>query len=835
MSYQVASDRCSAKGMKTCTAQRWTDSVAVYCAYGRELGRYLMWTAQSCQLKIKINQAGEIAIVHDVTPDFSGQKKVWPGANETTENFFQPVWIAKFNVAKCAETPGCTVNTGGCTCSITVEESVAFPSPPASRDDVIRECFIGGVDPSVAPEEYADLGSCNIPGIVKVYSKQGSSCSQLRSDDVFEYTDDFGITRFAKNMVSKAKIGDTYSLRTPVQFVSLVDPEERDTLHEFEAVLDSIFYHPNNPPFIAMNMLQRFGHSNPSPALISTVAWAYRNGDYMGIGSKKYGDLSALIAAILLHPESTSLTLLSDPTFGQVREPLVKVVSYMRSMEYQHDSPLYIPLLNNLQAVIRQGTFEQPSVFNYYLPEYSPPGPIGASGLVSPESMLLAGSAVTSLVDGMFRMTKNGLDQCLAGFATYGAGNCATTDGDTSSSLGALGFSNIQGTHDEVLDQVILTLTSNCLAADKRELIKQTTSSEFQSGDKRKATRAMMQLVASTPEFQTTSLAQNTAVPRPKKPVSGTASSDYKVVIFFFFAGGIDSYSILAPKGACHAQYAEARGPILAIPPEGLLDIDATKGTGQACDTFGVHNKFRLAKELHDAGELTFFANMGLLQFPVNKFNYTRTQSRLFSHNSQQYDLQRLDIKNVAGRTGVGGRLMDELAKLGFKTSSNTVSTHAHIAAGDPVVRNPTRQISVGVPESFNSNPTLRNLTSRVTRLNGKGSSTVRNNVFSETWSDEFSSALMELDEAEAIYANPAFNVTDFRPTPSGMDRPFQAVARYIKARTSRNVDREFFVVKDGGYDMHQCNCVGISLVPLMLHYVHLGKRCRHKDYGIRL
>jgi len=308
---------------------------------------------------------------------------------------------------------------------------------------------------------------------------------------------------------------------------------------------------------------------------------------------------------------------------------LLKVVS---SMEYKHDSPLYLPLLDGLQSVIRQGTYEQPSVFNYYLPEYSPPGPIGASGLVSPESMLLAGSAVTNLLDGMFRMTKNGLDECYAGFASYGVGTCAKNDGNTSSSLGYLQFSDKSGSQDEILDQLILTLTSNRLSEEKRNLIKETTFSDFDSGDRKKAIRAMMQLVASTAEFQTTSLAQNSMVPRPLKPSTGPASTEYKAVIFLFFNGGIDSYSMLAPKGTCHAQYAEARGPILAIPPESLLDIDATQGTREACSTFGVHNKFPLAKELHDAGELSFFANMGLLQFPVDKFNYTKTEAILFSH-----------------------------------------------------------------------------------------------------------------------------------------------------------------------------------------------------------
>jgi len=124
--------------------------------------------------------------------------------------------------------------------------------------------------------------------------------------------------------------------------------------------------------------------------------------------------------------------------------------------------------------------------------------------------------------------------------------------------------------------------------------------------------------------------------------------------------------------------------------------------------------------------------------------------------------------------------------------------------------------------------PTLRNLTSRVKALNGKASSTVRNNIFSETWSDEFSKAIWELNEGRLNYSDPAFNVTDFRSVPSGMDRTLPGkVARYIKARTFRNVvDREFFVIKDGGYDMHQCKiALEISWSPLMPHYVHLGMK----------
>jgi len=320
----------------------------------------------------------------------------------------------------------------------------------------------------------------------------------------------------------------------------------------------------------------------------------------------------------------------------------------------------------------------------------------------------------------------------------------------------------------------------------------------------------MMELIASTAEFHTTAIAENSFQARPPKVSTGSASSNYKAVVFFFFNGGIDSYSMLAPQAECHAEYLAARGPDLAVPLSDLLDIDATQGTGQSCNTFGVHKNFPLAKDLHDNGELTFFANMGLLQFPVDKYNYQSTQSNLFSHNSQQYAVQRLDIKNFVGETGVGGRLMDELSKLGFKTSSNSVNSHTHAAAGDPRLSNPKRQVSIWYPEAFNRDPTLNTTTLRVKELNGIGSK--MNNMFAETWSESLAESLYELDEANSIMQNQAFAVSDFKTKPSILDRQFQSVARYIKSRQFRNVDREIFVIEDNGYDMHDCNCIGTKL-----------------------
>ena len=50
--------------------------------------------------------------------------------------------------------------------------------------------------------------------------------------------------------------------------------------------------------------------------------------------SGSYGDLRATFAAILLDREARSTTLEADPNHGKLREPLLKVVGLLRSMQY---------------------------------------------------------------------------------------------------------------------------------------------------------------------------------------------------------------------------------------------------------------------------------------------------------------------------------------------------------------------------------------------------------------------------------------------------------------------------------------------------------------------
>lgn len=112
-------------------------------------------------------------------------------------------------------------------------------------------------------------------------------------------------------------------------FHDLSAPAIRDAHYEVDALIHHLTSHPNAAPFISLQLLQHFGISNPSPGMIERVAAVYKAGSYTH-GSSTFGDgrhsnLPAVIAAILLDQEATASTLDADPTYGGVKEPIIKV------------------------------------------------------------------------------------------------------------------------------------------------------------------------------------------------------------------------------------------------------------------------------------------------------------------------------------------------------------------------------------------------------------------------------------------------------------------------------------------------------------------------------
>ena len=106
-----------------------------------------------------------------------------------------------------------------------------------------------------------------------------------------------------------------------------------------------------------------------------------------------------MLAAIILDDEATDSTLSFDPAFGSIREPIIRVLSLMRSMDYKTNilnSPNGSSLSKDFKVIlwqmnekIGQMAYQSPTIFSFFLPEYiADAGPALLAGLTSPESSL---------------------------------------------------------------------------------------------------------------------------------------------------------------------------------------------------------------------------------------------------------------------------------------------------------------------------------------------------------------------------------------------------------------------------------------------------------------
>ena len=169
---------------------------------------------------------------------------------------------------------------------------------------------------------------------------------------------------------------------------------------------------------MAKRLMQRLVTSNPSPRYVEAAALAFRTGRYGGVTySGRNGDLAALTAAILLDREARSSTLDYDITHGALREPLLKVMHFMRAMEYVPFEGRQIAF-TSMQNKLGQSPFNSPSVFNYYLAEYEPTGPLEKAKLVSPEAELSTAPLIVNFMNGMSSLVDNGLTNCVNGFGS---------------------------------------------------------------------------------------------------------------------------------------------------------------------------------------------------------------------------------------------------------------------------------------------------------------------------------------------------------------------------------------------------------------------------------
>ena len=206
-------------------------------------------------------------------------------------------------------------------------------------------------------------------------------------------------------------------------FLGTTIPAGTPGAQSLKIALDTLHKHPNVGPFLGRQMIQRLVTSNPSTAYVARVASAFNNN-----GAGVRGDLRAMFRAILLDEEARSAASLSQPLFGKLREPMLRLVQWGRTFGLSSAAGSWkIGDLSNPATQLGQSPLRSPSVFNFFRPGYVPPSSALASAQsVAPEFQLVSESSVGGYLNYMQNTIQKGISSDLK--AAYASELALVTD-----------------------------------------------------------------------------------------------------------------------------------------------------------------------------------------------------------------------------------------------------------------------------------------------------------------------------------------------------------------------------------------------------------------------
>jgi len=458
------------------------------------------WSEEPCRVQVQVAIDGRASRVdHGARGADPQSARLQPNS----DNWFRVRWPnGNFPTAATGCADSCVVQSNPqgatCLCDVSVATKVAFTDTAAlpSHAQLEETLSIGAPPPGhfdAGTYTECTVDACTAAGpAVRLFTKGTANSPLLDETAIFAIIVNHtgvsatsGHTLYLANkasMVSIAHDGNDayYTFRNPPQMMTLIDSTQRDAIYESEALLEHLFYHQNVGPFVGYRLIQHLVTSNPSPRYVRAVTEAFNSGSYAGrTYSGRYGDMGAMMAAIMLDREARSLVLTADPTHGHVREPLTKLLHLMRSLEISINGDRELELSQYIKQKIGQGVYQAGTVFNFYSPEYSPSGPVSNVGLVAPEAQLGVLPNVIGFMDGINAMLFDGLSSCGPGLFTAACKNslytypAAWNNADFSATNdGYLAWTPADASAAEsVIDELNLLLTAGRLDTYAREVV----------------------------------------------------------------------------------------------------------------------------------------------------------------------------------------------------------------------------------------------------------------------------------------------------------------------------------------------------------------------------
>ena len=261
----------------------------------------------------------------------------------------------------------------------------------------------------------------------------------------------------------------------------VVLPAGQTPQKDLKDALDLIFNHPNAGPFVSRRLIQFLVTSNPTPAYVARVATVFNNN-----GSNVRGDLKAVVRAILTDAEARDLTLAALPTYGKLREPVIRFTHLMRATgATATNGRNSVWWLDSPEEGLGQSPLLAPSVFNFFSPFYARAGAIAKAGLVAPEFQIHTETQVV----GTANFLANVLWNQGFGFEYVGRLN-----------MDLAPWTSIAGNTGTLVDQLNLVFTANSMSAATRATLAKAVNA-IPASDRAERVRVALTLLMVAPDF----------------------------------------------------------------------------------------------------------------------------------------------------------------------------------------------------------------------------------------------------------------------------------------------------------------------------------------------
>lgn len=183
----------------------------------------------------------------------------------------------------------------------------------------------------------------------------------------------------------------------------VVDNSPVDGNLDIAQAIDSLYAHPNVPPFVSKFLIQRLVTANPSPAYVQRIAEVF-----VDDGAGVRGNLAAVVKAILLDPVATACQSADDHTFGGLREPFIRYFQMQKAFNASTVSGTFRNDMEYVYEYTGQRPLQSPSVFNFFQQDYQPIGPVEDEGLEAPVFQITDTRSITGYINGLWRWVYNG-------------------------------------------------------------------------------------------------------------------------------------------------------------------------------------------------------------------------------------------------------------------------------------------------------------------------------------------------------------------------------------------------------------------------------------------